>query len=168
MQIILDELDAAVTNINLRREKHGDDRVIAVDLNVTVEVSPKVLDQLSANTEESFEKILYSDNGNLKQSTLDKLEFNTEFENHVVKLNSRALEDDYAKEFDDAKLVKFKAIPKNGHIISLTFQIQLHPSEDQIHWLTDGYSKEIWIIELKGSRQAEIDFDDNEPDNMAA
>ncbi|NOY72940.1 MAG: hypothetical protein GXP14_11290 [Gammaproteobacteria bacterium] len=76
--------------------------------------------ELAMNGDEAFEKILYSENGN------------SEFEKHVVVINN-SLDENHAKEFDDAKLCKFKATPKNGHIIDLSFQIQLHPSDDQVH-----------------------------------
>lgn len=160
MQLKLEELDASITNVNLRREKHGDDRVVAVDLSIVLEVSPEVLDQLAMNGDEAFEKILYSENGNLKQSTLDQLAFSSEFEKHIVVINN-SLDEKHAKEFDDAKLCKFKATPKNGHIIDLSFQIQLHPSDDQVHWLTDGYAREIWTLEIKGSKQMDLNLVEN-------
>jgi len=166
MQLLLEEIEGKATNVNLRREKHGDDRVVAIDVNFVLEVSPAILDQLSANTEEKFEKILYSENGNLKQSTLDGMNFNTEFDNHVVILNS-SIDENYAKEFDDAKLCKFKASPRNGHIIDLSFQVQLHPSEEQIHWLTDGYVRELWTIEVKGSKQMDLELVENEEPEAA-
>jgi len=167
MQLLLEQLEGNVTNINLRREKHGDDRVVAVDISFALEASPEIIDQLLPNGNETFEKMLYTDDGILKQSNLEEMKISAEFDKHVVVLNNTALDDEQAKEFDDAKICKFKVSPRNGHVIDLNLQIQLHPSEEQIHWLTDGYVRELWTIEVKGSKQMDLNLVENEEPEAA-
>lgn len=154
MKLIIDPHDMNLSNMNLRREKHGDSKVMAVDLNVSLEVGPKVLNQLvsSSDSEENFEKMLYDKEGNLKASGMGLINFTTEFEKHGIKLN-HSIDDNYAKEFNSVKLCKFKAEPHAGHIVDLAFQIQIQPSKEQVHWLTDGYEREIWTLEIMGPDQ---------------
>lgn len=166
MKLIIDEHDVTLSNMNLRREKHGDSKVMAVDLNVSLEVSPDVLNQLiSASSEdENFEHLLYDEDGNRKASGMGLINFTTEFQKHRIKLN-HSIDDNFAKVFEGVKLCKFKADPQAGHIVDMSFQIQIQPSKEQVHWLTDGYEKEIWTLEVLGPNQKDM-FDDQNSASM--
>lgn len=155
MKLELSDRDMTLSNMNLRREKHGDSKVMAVDLNASLEIGPEVLSQLVSNSDEDFEKLLYDEDGNRRASGMGRINFTTEFEKHRIKLN-HSIDDDYAKVFEGVKLTKFKADPKAGHIVDLSFQIQIQPSKEQVHWLTDGYEREIWTLEVLGPNQKDM------------
>lgn len=166
MQLNFEEQDVRVSSLSLNREKHGDENAIGIHINVNLEASPAILDQLIAG-DPVFEQLLYDGEGNRRAQGLHGFSFDSEFENHIIKLN-HSLDDNFAKEFNDAKLYKFKATPKTGHIIELGLQILLHPSKEQIHWLTDGYEKDIWTLESQGSAQSDLIDDMNGNDEAEA
>lgn len=155
MKFELPDMDMTLSNMNLRREKHGDSKVMAIDLNASLEVGPEVLSQLVSNTDEDFKHLLYDEDGNRKASGMGQINFTTEFNKHRIKLN-HSIDDEYAKVFEDVKLCKFKADPQAGHIVDLSFQIQIQPSKEQVHWLTDGYEREIWTLEVMGPNQKDL------------
>ena len=166
MQLIFENQDVRLSALTLNREKHGDENVTGVHLNFSLEAPPAILDQLIAG-DPIFEKLLYDAEGNRKAAGLEGFNFNSAFENHIVNINN-SIDENHAKEFKDVKLSKFKATPKSGHLIELSFQLKINPSKEQTHWLTDGYELDIWTLESKGSAQSDLIDDMNGNDEAEA
>ena len=164
MDFKTEELDATISSLTFNRERHGDEKKICAVLNLKIETAPEVLDQLTKNEGNAFSSALYDKDGNFKTHGIDDMKFNTDFDHHVVRLNY-SLDENNAKEFTEAKILKFKADPKNGHIVDLYFQLQIHLSPENNHWMLDGYVRDIWTIQVLGAQQAGLNLVDNGSDD---
>lgn len=160
MEFKTEETEANIGSLIFNPERHGDEKKICAILNIKIEVPPDVLDQISKNTGNSFSKALYDKDGNFKTHGIDEMKFNTRFDHHVVKLNY-SIDDDHAKEFTEAKILKFKADPQNGYIVDLYLQLQLHLSKENNHWLLDGREIDIWTFQSLGAQQGGLNLVDN-------
>lgn len=156
---LLSKTAARVSAPNLRRELHGtEDRVTGVDIDFCVDVSTNVLDGLTNGLKIKWGEFLYDNEGYLRCPELGPIKIRQTLENHDVTLNHRA-DDNKAMEFSGVTLKKFSFSPKTNGLIELKGQIQLHPSDDQLHYLADGVTVEVWQIEIKGSSQTDA-FDE--------
>jgi len=158
--------EAFVKNINLRREKHGEENKIAVDINVRAIVRPAILDSLVYGLDKSFESILFSGSEQQKTSGLNTINFDTQFSSYIVSFNYSMLDDGEALRFTNVKIGKFSATPQNGGLVELCFQIQLNPASDELEWLVDGYEHQIWMVECIGPMQQDL-LDDNPAIDMS-
>lgn len=160
MQLKLDKTEVMLTNLNIRRERHGEEeRVVGVDLNIAMDTTAVVLDKLQHNMPITYQKLLYDKEGNRRFTGFSAIKFETEFEKHIVKLNY-SVDDANEKEFQGVNLGKFNAEIKSGNLVELKFQLQLNPTDEQTHWLTDGYHIELWEIEVLGAMQSEMDLEE--------
>lgn len=149
-------IEVFVKNINLRREKHGEENKMAVDINLRATVPPAILDSLVYGLDKSFESILFSGSEHQKTSGLNTLQFDTQFSSYIIELNYSQLDQDRALRFTNVKLGKFSATPQNGGFVELCFQVQLNPQSDELEWLVDGYEHEIWMMECIGPMQGDL------------
>jgi len=163
MDFKTEELEATISSLTFNRERHGDEKKICMILNLKIETAPDVLDQLTKKEGNSFSKALYDAEGNFTTHGIDEMKFNTTFENHVVMLNY-SIDDNHAKKFTEAKILKFKADPQNGHIVDLYLQLQIHLSPENNHWMLDGYECDIWTFQALGAQQGSLNLVDNGSD----
>ena len=158
--------EAFVKNINLRREKHGEENKIAVDINLRAIVPPAILDSLVYGLDKSFESILFSGSEQKKTSGLNTINFDTQFSSYIVSFNYSMLDDGKALRFTNVKIGKFSATAQNGGLAELCFQIQLNPASDELEWLVDGYEHQTWLVECIGPMQGDL-LEDNQAIDMS-
>lgn len=154
-QLRFEPTHVTVTNVNLRRELHGDDKKLAVDLNIRAEVAPAIIDSLIFGQHEKIEKLLYSGTDLRKAAGLSTIKFDTVFDKHMIMLNW-AVDDDKAMKFKEVKIGKFVAEPKEGGMVELAFQINIQPSPEQYIFLCKGYEYEHWDLECIGAAQGDL------------
>jgi len=154
-QLRFEPTQVIVTNVNLRRELHGEDKKLAVDLNIRAEVAPAIIDSLIFGQHEKIEKLLYSGSDLRKAAGLSTIKFDTVFDKHMIVLNW-SVDDEKALKFKDVKISKFVAEPKEGGMVELAFQINIQPSPEQYIFLCKGYEYEHWDLECIGAAQGDL------------
>ena len=146
-----------VTKYNPRRELHGDEGVLAGDIDVTVNLPIEALDQITVD-ESNFKAMLYKEHGDPKQLCLKKLEFFREFADMRIEL---ALGPEPEREkivLNEVKIKKFVADVLPRHRVDLSFQVQLHPNERESGELHSVYVREaVGINVTPGSGQLDIE-----------
>lgn len=140
-------IEAEMSKINARTENHGADKKVAMDLNFKIQVPVATLDMLSIGDKNDYESLFFDKDGQVKNTGLKKVIFEREFENHYLHISFSTMKT--AKEahrFLADRVCKFSAEPKQGKIIELKFQVQLHPFEESdIGHLIKGLEKQCYI-----------------------
>lgn len=164
----LDEQEVFIASMSQNREKHGEKNIRGMTIGVKTQVHPRVIDPLVHGLSESFEKILFSGQGDdiHKNSGLQVLRFDTEFRNYIVIFNYHMLDDDnsQAKRFTQAKITEFMAEPIEGGLVDISFSIYLNPDDQASNWLNEGFMHEMWKLEVVGPMQTGMldDTDQND------
>jgi len=122
------EMNAEVTKYNPRKELHGDEGVMAGDINITANLPVSVL-SLIAVDEFDFEAVLYNDNEELKQLCFNRLDFFREFDD--MRLELTLDEDTDPIIMNNVKIKKLSAELLPGKRVDLSFQAQMHPNEEE-------------------------------------
>lgn len=135
---IPDYLEAEVTKVNPRSEKHGpDERKSAMDINFAIVVSADFLNKLAITDKVDYEKVFFDKDGQIKHTSVKQIKFEREFENHRMAISFSTVDTDKtAQHFAVEKVCKFKADLEHGRCVKLMFQVQLHPHDEKdIGWL---------------------------------
>ena len=152
--------DVTLTNLNIRRELHGDEeRVVGVDLNFKMLVEAAVLDKLSFNIPISYAKLLYDEKRNLRYVGFSTLRFNSQYLHHSVDLFYASPDNALSHNMltvKDVTIGKFIANFQLDGIVELLFQVQITPTQTQAHWLTGGYVEDMWKIQVLGPLQEDL------------
>lgn len=165
--------DVTLTNLNIRRELHGDEeRVVGVDLNFKMLSDATVLDKLSFNLPISYAKLLYDEQKSLRYVGFSNLRFNTQFLHHSVDLFYASPDMSITNNLlyiSETTISKFIANFQVDGIVELLFQVQIIPTRAQAHWLTDGYVEDMWKIQILGPVQADLALvrEENEEEDEA-
>ena len=150
---------AKVINTNWRPELHGEDKELAVDVKIEIEVTPDILNQLCAEDEVPDYKKLFHDEKNMKLETgIESIKFNRKYDDHELALSFSALfadEDQNTQYFKEVKIKSIVAAPLNGGLIKLTFTAQFMPIEKDIAMITESVLKPCYIGIIG---PAQIDF----------
>jgi hypothetical protein len=155
VQFQLAEQRCTVTNVNVRAEKHGDDTVIACDVNLRADVAADVLDVFApglrawiyreAKPRDDRQAELIE--GGLEQTpigaelrfegVLEPLRFKRELASYEVVIawgeteSSLFPRGSVVIELEDAKLHKFMIEPKAGGTCELSLQVQCRQLDDE-------------------------------------
>jgi hypothetical protein len=136
----LDKHDATITNVNFRKQNHGDQKVAAVDIAIEMKASSLLLDLIDPKLRKAFfakpgkgeQQALPIDGNNLTALALPFLgeqKLSQEFEDYEVYLHS-LLEHIDPVFFLDAKVKKLAFTPIEGGSIELTLAIAVRIDED--------------------------------------
>lgn len=138
---------AKVSNVNHRPELHGEEKELAMDLSITVECRPSILDQLCVDEDcPNYGKFLHDEKGMLINTGLKELKFDRVYEDHELALSfSGVFTDNTTEYFKEVKIKDIKAKPLNGNLIALSFKAQLNPPERDITKLTECIIKPCYI-----------------------
>lgn len=127
MQIHTDDYTGEVKKWNARTERHGDERVMAGDIGVVVNVPIDTVEQVPVDKVD-FKKIFYKGDGALKATCLDKLTFHREYEDMTLKLT---FEDDSELNLHAERVKKIVAELQPGYRALLSFQVQITVDEGE-------------------------------------
>lgn len=159
-KINMTQSSGEIKSINQRAEKHGNEKKIAVDIDILTEVHIEFIKQMSiGDVDCNYEDMFYDEKGNVKTLGLKKIEFDREYKNHTAVITLDDLNNSNIK-LTDIKIKKFFVIPVYGKRISLSLQIQCMPSDDELVFLAHAHTKNNILIEIIESDQKEM-FDEN-------
>ncbi|HEY8606597.1 MAG TPA: hypothetical protein VIM12_05725 [Noviherbaspirillum sp.] len=137
-QFDLDKQLVKIVNINSRTEKHGDDNVLAIDLQIEARMPNDSLSMFSSTLktalyfkDESVQGDLVDDKThapNLRNPLLGPLKWGAELEHMQLRVHHGVRgEDDIV--FSESKINKFKFICQEGGTVVIAFRAQVHPTE---------------------------------------
>lgn len=155
MEIVMKKNLFKLGKINVRTEFHGSEEVaVGVDIGVSMTVDAEFLDQL-VTAPKGFAAFLGI--GTDKPSHgIEAFKFAFDYDDMIIDLNY-SVDEKAGRRFQNVKLKNFVASPDmQKNEIGLTFQIQLTPTDDEMHWLTDGITIQHWEIAVIGVNQREL------------
>jgi hypothetical protein len=147
---------AVITNVNQRLEKKGPDgKDVGFDIDIDAVVPIDVLNDLAVDCHIDYKGIFYNDEGNLKQSGVDKLVFDRVYEEHRFKLSMDNISED-CEIFPEVTIKKFSAVPDAEKMVKLHFQVQCHPSDDALLFLRQAQIKDSVLVEIEEPKQQDL------------
>lgn len=166
----LEKQRCIVSNVNPRAEKHGDDRVIACDINLKTTISADVLNSFSPGLKEA----LYERPERSKQAALisgdeeaiegpalrfDGVLDSVQIKKEYIGYGTRIVWGDLAGSVDivigDCKVCKISAKLMPGGSCELSFQVQSRPSAQQMGELCELIQGEVVVTLDAPSADAE-------------
>lgn len=143
----LSNIVADVTNVNPRKENHGDEHVLASDLNIKVLSASTGLDEYVPGLSE----FLFDDGAPRNQSV--KVSLRSALEPFTFTIEDLSQGGLFGAPFEPFTLesvkVKVKAVePMAGNQMRLTLQVQTHPTPAQ-SGLLDMMNKETIVVSLR-------------------
>lgn len=143
--------NAILKDVNPRKENHGEDLVLAADLNLQVVMPGSILMQLT-NLEAAWEFFCWdASTEEVRPNGVDHFVLQSRFDAHVllVTINDKTMV------FDDVTLKKFKVNPIDGKRVELTFQAQIYPKKNQIAELVEAMMEQV-KIKIDTPRQQDL------------
>ncbi|KAF1016220.1 MAG: hypothetical protein GAK31_01709 [Stenotrophomonas maltophilia] len=165
---------AAVSNVNLRIEKHGDERHLAVDLSITTSTSNLVLDHF----DKELRKALFRKAGKgeqqslptiaevlteIKIPSLEPIKVGHEFKGFELQIDGE-LDSTQPIFLVDVKLKKFVIAPKEGGSVELSFKASASVTPDEVAELTEALIRENVVLSLQPGQAEET----TQQDDLAA
>ncbi|WP_223485281.1 hypothetical protein [Stenotrophomonas indicatrix] len=156
---------AAVSNVNLRIEKHGDERHLAVDLSITTSTSNLVLDHF----DKELRKALFRKPGKgeqqslptigdhlteIKIPSLEPIKVGHEFRGFELQIDGE-LDSTQPIFLVDVKLKKFVIAPKEGGSVELSFKASASVTSDEVAELTEALIRENVVLTLQPGQAEE-------------
>lgn len=158
-----------VTNVNPRKEKHGDEDVLAMDLSLVAVVDEDKLDflfgimpddedepeDLAGSTRQPPMPGLWDGNGNPRDKAATFVP-SCVFEDVTVELHEKLTDkksNEHIATFEDCKLKGFRLSPNHGRTVVLSFKVQAN--ED-----VEGRHVGVMAERIKGACYATISVDD--------
>lgn len=159
--INIEKTSGAIKSINQRAEKHGDEKKIAIDVDILTEVPANYLQQLSIGDDSiDYEKLFFDDNKNIKTLGMKSISFDREFKDHTAVVGLDDLQENTVT-LIDIKVKKFSASFVYGNRIALSFQFQAMPDDEQLVFLAHAMTRKNITIEIIESKQTEL-FEESE------
>lgn len=121
-------INAELTNVNFRKEFHGESQITAVDMNFKAQINQQLADHFCLD-DEFFSDGLWRDNSDgetvVRFPQMGAFAIGMVFENHEIKLLSPVrTEDTPLLMLNERKIGKIKMHPKNGGVADISLQIQ--------------------------------------------
>ena len=127
---VISELATTVTNVNPRKENHGEDKVLRSDINFVAIIGPEHLALLSIDgTGDDWTDKWYSilmDEEGIAGHCINEINFNREFQDHTLIWNAD-LDEKQQLEFEGVRFCKFKLKIEPDATMLLSFQAQIDP-----------------------------------------
>lgn len=143
--------NALLKDVNPRKENHGEDLVLAADLNLQVVMPSSTLIELT-NIEAAWEYFCWDiSTKEVRPNGVDHFVLQSRFDAHVLLVTIG----DKTMVFDDVTLKKFKVNPIHGMRVELTFQAQIYPEKNQIAELVEAMMEQV-KIKIDTPRQQDL------------
>lgn len=130
--LTLQQLVAEVKNVNPRKERHGENLVLAVDVDLKISCTAEILDQLDL----SLKNHVYGEHGPLFPE-IGSYSWKREFENHDLKLGKSS--------FKEVTLRKLKFTPETGESVGVELQATWYPNAKDVGPLADLIGEQVTI-----------------------
>lgn len=131
--------DAELLHLNIRKDGPDDERILAVDIKLTVAVPA---DPLLSYFDRELWPLFYDAAGIVRCPFIASVDFVASVPDAVIKFAHGEVQ------LFHVKLHKFKLAPLDSHRLRLTFQATAHPTEDEIALLS-GYVSDAVRVEIK-------------------
>ncbi|MDR6094935.1 hypothetical protein QE373_002232 [Stenotrophomonas sp. SORGH_AS321] len=156
---------AVITNVNVRIEKHGDERALAVDINVVTSTSNTALDHFDKELRKSlFRKPVRGEQQSLptigdhlteiKIPSLEPLKVGHQFKGFELQIDGE-LENTQPIFLVDVALKKFVITPKEGGSVELKFKASANVDPDEVAELTEALIRENVVLSLTPGKTEE-------------
>lgn len=164
----LDHQLIKVTNVNARTEKHGEDNVLALDLQIEARMSNDALSMFSPTLknafyfrDESIQGELIDDKThapNLRNPLIGTIKYGAEFDHMQVRIHHGVRDEDDIV-FSDAKVDKFKFICQEGGTVVIAFRAQVHPTEKDAAKLLTLIQSEVHVSVISEVSDTDLQID---------
>lgn len=134
----LDKKTCRLTNVNARHEKHGEENVLAADMEFKAEFSNDVLAEFAPALRASlFEKDSSGDLADQAEDRPTKLRFPSllqpiKWDAEIIGANLSIDHGMTPLSFDLADISKFRLECHEGGMVAVMFRAQVHPSEAEL------------------------------------
>lgn len=147
----LDQLVAKVLDVNPRKEHHGENLALAVDVKLQVNCDAGVLDQFDP----ALRGFLFGEHGP-RFPELGAVGWGREYEKSVVKINKLELKECTVK--------KIALLPEAGESVKLTFTATLYPAQKTVGELANLIQEDVAV----SVEQTQVDLVDQQRQEPAA
>lgn len=120
MTLSINNCACEVTNVNARREQHGEEFAPAFDINCKIKVAAECIKGLVADTDVLY-KMLWDENKEQRCLQVKTIAIDAKFENGAVLIKEKF---GHETMYSGCKIGKFKLTPHMLKIAELSFQIQ--------------------------------------------
>jgi len=180
MELSIKHLAAVLKNVNNRKESHGDERILAIDLDIEADVPREMIDQFSVD-KVKLSTAFWDKDGKPKYPQLGMQAINVVYENHRIQITEQGMESKglFADGFvySGCKVKKIKFDAKHNGIATLRLQAQMTPQSGEVPFLLDLEEERI-VMNLEGmtpdmidqmqAKDAPAEQDVQESNNLAA
>jgi hypothetical protein len=128
----LENAVAKVASVNCRKERHGENLVLAVDVDLKISCTAEILDQLDPTLKEH----VYGEHGP-RYPEIGSYSWRREFENHELKLGKST--------FKEVTLRKISFTPDAGESVALSLQATWYPNAKDVGPLADLIGERVTI-----------------------
>jgi hypothetical protein len=162
MRFIVPVTLAQLKHMNTRTEKHGDEEVLACDLNIEFEAtSESILKQLCLGDWEPLNFALFDKSTperKVREPSLAPIKFTHSLKDHVLRLNTDL---DPNGEFisNIVQLKRFRVDPVNGEVVKVFLQAQLTPDKKDLAVYAQGLEQGSVQIRIDPPAQLELIYD---------
>lgn len=174
--LALKQHNASLSNLNLRIERHGDERQLAADLKLTMNVAGSVLNDIERGLHES----LFRQPGSGEQQDLidpslltavkfphmEPVRLSHKFPGYVLEIAGD--EDDEPLFLADVELKKIAAHPLEGGSVELTFTLSANVEREDVDELTALYIREDVVLSVTPPQRAQPEVAANDDDAPVA
>lgn len=160
--------DASITNINLRIERHGEDRQLSVDIKFALSVGNEALDTIEKGLRESLfrpaskgQQMSLTEGADalvaVKHPMLDPISLSHKFDGYEVAIGTHLeLEEDLF--LVDVELKKFTLKPIEGGSVGVTLTASANVDTDELSELADALIRgDVLLTLTPPSAQAQTD-----------
>lgn len=170
MEIKLERLQATLKNVNNRKESHGDERILAIDLDFIADVPRELIDQFAVD-KVKLSTAFWDKDGKPKYPQLGNQCLSMQYDNHRIQVTENGTNtnepfiDGFV--FSGCKIKKVKFNANNNGVAELSFQAQMTPQSKDVPYLLDLVEETVLInlqamtsdmieqLEAKDAEQAE-------------
>jgi hypothetical protein len=128
---------ANVTNVNNRKENHGEEKVLAIDVKFCVAGTPKLLDDFDARMRECFFLTEEGKENYPRFPEITSFKWGREYEDAKIRVGE--------EDFDEVKLKGFEFECKEGGVVELTFTASWRPNPDDVGALAELIKEEVTV-----------------------
>lgn len=159
----LEDHEVDMSNVNLRKEKHGDERKLGVDITIKFHAANRILDELESGLRESLfrpagkgEQIDLVEGADglvaVKFPRIGGLSWDEEFPGYELEIaGGLGLSEPLV--LVDVTLKKFKFDPLEGGSVAITFSAVFHPDAEEAGTLCSLIQDEVDLTLVPPSKQ---------------
>lgn len=146
------------TSVNNSYENRGKDgtKVLLKSIDVEMEASAKVLEQLATHDSIDYQSTFFDDDGTPKDLGMGRVPYQAEFNDQIVIISADNKGEINAYEFQTKKIHKFAATFSPGKHVKLHLQFQVYPDSELDGWFLDRMPCDQLYLQICKGRQMDL------------